>query len=107
VPPPRERCPAPKGTRGCDLTGASLDTLVLVLGEAVRLDYGDARQNHPARIANPIADALCLAHWNDLQQLQLRYAYMAGREHVAAERIHGHRTLTVADDRHGISTKQT
>jgi hypothetical protein len=59
---------------------------VVVLGEALRLGYDDARQNHPARTAELIADALGLARWNGLQQLQLRHAYMAGREHVATER---------------------
>jgi len=71
------------GLELCDLTVVSLDTLLLVLGEASRLGYDDARQNHPTRTANAIADTLELAHCNGAQLLQLQHAYMAGREHLA------------------------
>jgi hypothetical protein len=77
----------PTVTQGCDLAAASIDTLVVVLGEAIRLGYHDARQNHPTRTAGVIGDALGLKGWNGLQQLQLRHAYMAGREQVALEAI--------------------
>lgn len=79
----------PRCTPRSDLTVAPLDTLVLVLGEAVRLGYDDERQNHPPRTALSIADVLDLAHWNNTQLLQLRHAYLAGREHVAIARSSG------------------
>jgi hypothetical protein len=78
----------PTVTQSCDLTAGSIDVLVSALGEAVRLGYHDALHNHPERTANLIGDALGLARWYVLQQLPLRHAYMAGREHVAVERIH-------------------
>lgn len=78
-----------RGTQHCDLSAASLDTLVLVLGEAVRLGHDDARQNHPARTADAIADLLGLGRWNGAQLLQLQHAYIAGREHVADALISG------------------
>jgi hypothetical protein len=37
----------------------------------VRLGYHDARHNHPAHAASLIGDALGLALWNGLRQLQL------------------------------------
>lgn len=77
----------PNLAHGCDMAAASIDTLVLVLGEAVRLGYHDARHHHPPRTANLIGDALGLVRWNGLQQLQLRHAYMAGREQCDIERI--------------------
>jgi hypothetical protein len=77
----------PSATRGRDFAAGSLDTLVLVLGEAARLGYDDERRNYPQRTGNEIADALGLARWNGLQQLQLRHAYKAGREQIAVERI--------------------
>lgn len=77
----------PTVTQGCDLAAASIDILVLVLGEAMRLGYDDEGQGHPRRTANQIGDALGLVRWNDLQQLQLCHAYKAGREHLAIERI--------------------
>jgi hypothetical protein len=83
------RAYVPRCTPRCDLTVASLDTLVLVLGEAVRLGYDDARQSGPTRTALSIADVLDLAHWKSTQLLQLRHAYIAGREHVAVARIRG------------------
>jgi hypothetical protein len=77
----------PDATRGCDFAAGSLDTLVLVLGEAARLGYDDERRNHRRRTANEIADALKLSRWKGLQQLQLCHAYKAGREHFQVERI--------------------
>jgi hypothetical protein len=77
----------PTVTKGCDLAAASIDTLVVVLSEAIRLGYQDARHNHPPRAAGVIGDVLGLKCWNGLQQLQLRHAYMAGREQVALEAI--------------------
>jgi hypothetical protein len=77
----------PTATQGCDFAAASIDVLVLVLGEAMRLGYDDERQGLPRRTANQIGDALGLARWNGLQQLQLCHAYKAGREHLAVERI--------------------
>lgn len=77
----------PATTCDCDLSVASIDTLVLVLGEALRLGYHDERHNHPRRTASQIGDALGLARWSGLQQLQLTNAYQAGREHRANERI--------------------
>lgn len=74
-------------TRGCDLAAASIDTLVIVLAEALRLGYHDEGHGHPQLTGNEIADSLGLARWNGLQQLQLRHAYKAGREHLAIERI--------------------
>jgi hypothetical protein len=72
----------PPATRGRDLVIASLDTLVAVIGEAVRLGHDDARSGHAQRTGSAIADVLRLARWNGLQQLQLRHAYTAGRELV-------------------------
>lgn len=77
----------PGSTSDCDLSAASIDTLVLVLGEALRLGYHDEHHHHPRRTASQIGDALGLARWNDLQQLQLGHAYMAGRQHRAIERM--------------------
>ena len=81
------RAYVPTVTQGCDLATASIDLLVLVLGEVMRLGYLDERQGHPRRTANQIGDALGLARWNGLQQLQLGHAYKTGREHLAVERI--------------------
>jgi len=69
------------------ISPASIDTLVLVLGEALRLGYHDEHHRHPRRTASQIGDALGLARWNGLQLLQLGHAYMAGRQHRAIERM--------------------
>ena len=84
---PEDRSYVPTVTQEVDLAAASIDLLVLVLGEAMRLGYHDERHGHPRRTANQIGDALGLARWNGLQQLQLCHAYKAGREHLAIERI--------------------
>jgi hypothetical protein len=82
-----DRAYVPTATQGCDLATASIDLLVLVLGEVTRLGYLDERQGHPRRTAHQIGDVLGLTRWNGLQQLQLCHAYKAGREHLAVERI--------------------
>ena len=81
------RAYVPTVTQGCDLATASIDLLVLVLGEVMQLGYHDERQGHPRRTANQIGDALGLTRWNGLQQVQLCHAYKTGREHLAVERI--------------------
>jgi hypothetical protein len=84
---PEGRSYVPTVTQAVDLAAASIDVLVLVLGEAMRLGYHDERHGHPRRTAGQIGDALGLVRWNGLQQLQLCHAYKAGREHLAVERI--------------------
>jgi hypothetical protein len=77
---------APSTTRGRDLVAASIDALVSALGAAARLGYEDGCAGHATRRGNAIADALGLALWTGLQQLQLRHAYIVGRQHAVAER---------------------
>lgn len=76
----------PTVTQGVDMAAGSIDTLVTILSEAVRLGYHDARHHYGSRPAALIADTLGLVHWNGLQQLQLRHAYFAGREQANLER---------------------
>ena len=73
-------------TSGGDLMEAPVDLLVTVIGHATRLGYHDGRTGAALRRGNGIADALGLARWTGLQQLQLRHAYMIGRQHAVAER---------------------
>lgn len=80
---------APSATRRRDLAVASIDDLVSVLGAATRLGYDDGRAGTSARTGNAIAYALALATWTGLQQMQLRQAYMTGREHGVSERLRG------------------
>ena len=80
------RSSAPSVTRGCDLVAAPLDAVVAILGAATRLGYNDGRAGHRPRRGNAIAGVLGLACWNGLQQLQLREAYIAGRQHAEIER---------------------
>ena len=80
---------APSVTRRRDLAIASIDDLVSVLGAATRLGYDDGRAGTSARTGNAIAYALALATWTGLQQMQLRQAYMTGREHGVSERLRG------------------
>lgn len=80
---------APSVTRRRDLAVASIDDLVSVLGAATRLGYDDGRTGTAARTGNAIAYALALATWTGLQQMQLRQAYMTGREHGVSERRRG------------------
>lgn len=77
----------PGATRGCDFAAGSLDTLVLVLGEAARLGYDDERRGHPQRTGNEIADALGWRAGTACSSCKLRHAYKAGREQIAVERI--------------------
>lgn len=79
----------PTVTRGCDLAAASIDTLALALGEAMRLGYYDERHDLPQRAGHQVGDVLGLARWHSLQHLQLRQAYVAGREHYMVELNHG------------------
>ena len=57
-----------------------------VLGAATRLGYDDGRVGTAARTGNAIAYALGLASWTGLQRLQLRQAYVTGRQHGVSER---------------------
>lgn len=57
-----------------------------MLGVAMRLGYDDGRAGTAARTGNAIAYALSLASWTGLQQLQLREAYVIGRQHDLGER---------------------
>ena len=75
----------PSLTRGRDLVAAPIDAVVIILGAATRLGYDDGRAGHRPRRGNAIAGALGLACWNGLQQLQLREAYLAGRQHAEIE----------------------
>ena len=76
----------PHATGGCDLPGASLGLLIAVVSEATRLGYDDGHVGAAIRRGNGIAEALGLARWTGLQQLQLRHAYLIGRQHAVAER---------------------
>jgi len=76
----------PSATRGRDLVAASIDDLLPVLGAATRLGYRDGGAGLAARTGNAIASVLGLASWSGLQQMQLRQAYMAGRQHGVSER---------------------
>lgn len=60
--------------------------VVSVLGAATRLGYDDGHAGTAARTGNAIAYALGLASWTGLQQLQLRQAYVTGRQHGVSER---------------------
>jgi hypothetical protein len=80
------RSNTPHTTSGCDLVGASLGLLIAVVSEATRLGYDDGRAGAAIRRGNGIAEALGLAYWTGLQQLQLRHAYVIGRQHAVAER---------------------
>jgi hypothetical protein len=76
----------PSVTHGCDLVAAPLDVLVTILGAATRLGHTDGRAGNRPRRGTGIAIALGLACWNGQQQLQLREAYIAGRQHAEIER---------------------
>lgn len=76
----------PHATSGCDLVGAALGLLIAVVSEATRLGYDDGRAGAAVRRGNAVADALGLARWTGLQQLQLHHAYRIGRQHAVAER---------------------
>jgi hypothetical protein len=80
------RSGAPAATRGRDLVTAPIEVLMTALGVATRLGYDDGRAGNAARRGNAIALAIGLACWSGLQQLQLREAYLAGRQHAATER---------------------
>lgn len=56
----------------------------------------DGRAGHAARRGNAIADFFGLARWTGLQQLQLRTAYMIGRQHAVAECTRSVRTARSA-----------
>ena len=75
----------PHVTSGCDLVSASLGLLITVVSEATRLGYDDGRAGAAIRRGNAIAEALGLTRWTGLQQLQLRHAYLIGRQHAVAE----------------------
>jgi hypothetical protein len=82
-----ERRPnTPRATSGCDLVGASVDLLIAVVGQATRLGYDDGRAGAATRRGNGVADALGLVRWTRAQQLQLRHAYVIGRQHAVSER---------------------
>jgi hypothetical protein len=76
----------PRATSGGDLVSASLGLLIAVVSEATRLGYDDGSAGAAIRRGNGIAEALGLARWTGLQQLQLRHAYLIGRQHAVAER---------------------
>lgn len=80
------RAGSPRAARRRDLASASIDHLVSVLGAATRLGYDDGHAGTAARTGNAIAYALGLASWTGLQQLQLRHAYVTGRQHGVSER---------------------
>src|SRR5262249_27525681 len=80
------RTGSPRAARRRDLASASIDHLVSVLGAATRLGYDDGHAGTAARTRHAIAYALGLASWTGLQQLQLRQAYVTGRQHGVSER---------------------
>jgi hypothetical protein len=80
---------APSATRRRELVTASIDDLVSELGAAMRLGYDDGRAGLAPRTGNAVAYALGLSRWSGLQQLQLRQAYVTGRQHGVSERRRG------------------
>ena len=85
------RCTGPRSdaraaTRRRDLVHASIEDLISVLGAAARLGYDDGCAGMTARTGNTIADALGLSRWSGLHQLQLRQAYVTGRQLSISER---------------------
>jgi hypothetical protein len=87
---------APAATRRRDLVAASIDDLVSVLGAATLLGYDDGCTGLTARTGNAIAYALGLSCWSGLHQLQLRQAYLTGRQHRVSERRRDDPRSTVA-----------
>lgn len=75
-----------------------------MLGAATRLGYDDGHAGAAARTGNAVAYALGLASWTGLQQLQLRQAYMTGRQHGVSEgRIGPSRSAPATASRGGVA----
>src|SRR5262249_49883413 len=69
-----------------DLRYGRIDDLVSVLGAAPRLGYGDGHAGSARAPATRSPTRSGLASWTGLQQLQLRQAYVTGRQHGVNER---------------------